>query len=318
MYNNETYSPPIHLFYFKFEAPSHGSALYVVILSTSVVVAMLSPLAVMTNGLILAAIWRNPSLRTPSYVLLAGLALTDLGTGLISQPIYVTNWLIYALQPGMSVVDNKLMFAISVMTFGSTSLFSSFKLFITTVMSIERLLHMSRRSLINVRRACFIVSASLVFFAIPLTAFRVFQKTSQVATPGTDVAGDLGLTFFIIATSVAYFKVFRIIRCHQKQIRANEMSENFAQPAINLTKYKKSVFSILYILVILYMGYVLITISSRISTVLMNELVAVILNESSMFMFLSTSLNPLLYLWRMSDIRTEVKLLVKRVFRKGN
>ena len=318
MYNNETYSPPIHLFYFKFEAPSHGSTLYVVILSTSVVVAILSPLAVVTNGLILATIWRNPSLRTPSYVLLAGLALTDVATGLISQPIYVTNWLIYALQPGMSVVDNKLMFAISVMTFGSTSLFSSFKLFITTVMSIERFLHMSRRSLINVRRACFIVSASLVFFAIPLTAFRVFQKTSQVATPGTDVAGGLGLTFFIIATSVAYFKVFRIIRRHQKQIRANEMSENFAQPAINLAKYKKSVFSILYILVIFYMGYVHITISSRISTVLMNELVAVMLNVSSMFMFLSASLNSLLYLWRMSDIRTEVKLLVKRVFRKGN
>ena len=37
-----------------------------------------------------------------------------------------------------------------------------------------------------------------------------------------------------------------------------------------------------------------------------------------MFMFLSASLNPLLYLWRMKDIRNEVKLLVKKILHKEN
>ena len=41
------------------------------------------------NALILAAIWRNPSLRTPSYFLLAGLAFTYFCTGLLSQAFYV-------------------------------------------------------------------------------------------------------------------------------------------------------------------------------------------------------------------------------------
>ena len=317
MYNNVTYSPPPHPFSFKFKAPSHGSAFYVVILSTSVVVLILSPLAVVANGLILAAIWRKPPLRTPSYVLLAGLALTDLGTGLISQPIYVTNWLILAVQPRLSVVDNKQMFAISAMAYGSTSFFSSVTIFLMTVMSIERWLHMSRRSLINVSRACFIV-VILFLFSIPVTAFRVFQKMKKVATPGTDVVSGLLVPFLLTTTSVAYFKIFRIIRRHQQQVRAIESPNNFAQPAINLTKYKKSVFSILCVLVIFYMGYVPITISTRISTVLINERVAVIVNVSSMFMFLSASLNRLLYLWRMRDIRNEVKLLVKRVFHKEN
>ena len=68
MFNDVTHSPPSNLFSFKFEAPSHGSAFYVVILSTSVVVSILSPLAVVAKGsVILAAIWRSPSLRTPSY-----------------------------------------------------------------------------------------------------------------------------------------------------------------------------------------------------------------------------------------------------------
>ena len=317
MYDNETYSPPTHLFYFTFVAPNYGSAFYVIILSTSVVVAILSPLAVVANGLVLAAIWRNQSLRTPSYVLLAGLALTDLGTGLISQPIYVTNWLIYALQPRTSEGDNKPMFVVSAMAYGSASFFSSVTIFIMTVMSIERWLHMSRRSFINVRRAGFIV-AILFVFAIPLTAFRVFQKMKQVTTLRTDVSGGLVMAFLLTVTAVAYFKVFRIIRRHQQQIRTNEMSHNFAQPAINLTKYKKSVLLILYMLVIFYVGYVPVTINLGISTVLINELVVLSINFSFVFMFLSASLNPLLYLWRMKDIRNEVKLLVKQILHKEN
>ena len=47
-------------------------------------------LALMTvtgNAFVLAAIWRNPTLRTPSHVLLAGLAFTDFCTGLITLPL---------------------------------------------------------------------------------------------------------------------------------------------------------------------------------------------------------------------------------------
>ena len=230
---------------------------------------------------------------------------------------YVTNWLIYAVQPRMSAIDNRQMFVISAMAYGSTSFFSSVTIFLMTLMSIERWLHMSRRSLINVRRACFIV-VILFLFSIPVTTFRVFQKMKKVATPGTDLAAGLVVPFLITTTSVAYLKIFRIIRRHQQQIRAIKSPKNFAQPAINLTKYKKSVFSILCVLVIFYMGYVPITISTRISKVLINERVAIFVNVSSMFMFLSASLNPLLYLWRMRDIRNEVKLLVKRVFHKEN
>ena len=53
-------------------------------------------------------------------------------------------------------------------------------------------------------------------------------------------------------TSVAYFNVFRTVRRHQQQIRANELQQNFAQSAINFEKYRKSVFTILYILAALY------------------------------------------------------------------
>ena len=61
------------------------SGYYTVTLTVCVVTSLLAPITVVANALILVAIWKNPSLRTPSYVLPAGLAYTDFCTGLLTQ-----------------------------------------------------------------------------------------------------------------------------------------------------------------------------------------------------------------------------------------
>ena len=63
--------------------------------------AVFSLVAVVGNALILAAIRRKSSLRTPFYILLAGLAATDLATGLITQPMYATYALVTFNQPDL-------------------------------------------------------------------------------------------------------------------------------------------------------------------------------------------------------------------------
>ena len=58
-------------------------------LAFCVVNSLLAPMTVTANAFILIAVWKNLSLRTPSYVLLAGLAFTDFFTGLLTQPLFV-------------------------------------------------------------------------------------------------------------------------------------------------------------------------------------------------------------------------------------
>jgi len=92
MYNNSICLPPVKYFTlcsFDGVARNRTSAFNTAALSTSVVIALLSPVAVVGNVLVIAAIWRNPSLRTPSYILLCGLAFTDLFTGLVTEPFFV-------------------------------------------------------------------------------------------------------------------------------------------------------------------------------------------------------------------------------------
>ena len=80
----------LRLCYLDGDARTHSSSFYTATLTASVIIAVFSPVTVVGNVLIMAVIWKNPSLGTPSYILLCCLAFTDLCTGLITQPFQVT------------------------------------------------------------------------------------------------------------------------------------------------------------------------------------------------------------------------------------
>ena len=60
-----------------------------VIIPNSVLNALLIPICIAGNVLVLAAVWRNPSLRTPSTILLCSLAVSDLFVGFLVLPVNI-------------------------------------------------------------------------------------------------------------------------------------------------------------------------------------------------------------------------------------
>ena len=91
IFNNMTDSPTNGSFkdcFWYGTGKNHTSVYYAVALSASIIIAVLAPVAVVGNALIIAAIWKKPSLRTASYIFLCGLALTDFCTGLVAQPLH--------------------------------------------------------------------------------------------------------------------------------------------------------------------------------------------------------------------------------------
>ena len=307
MSNNSTFLSPdlcFSLCSLDLVAKNRSSAFNAVALSTSIAIAFLSPLAVVGNALVLAAIWRNTSLRTPSYIILCGLAFTDLCTGVITEPSYVAMRLI-RLQKKKNQ-DGLPSFLVHVTTFCGT-FFTYLTLVLVTLMSIERWLHMTRRSLLTVRRSCLIV-ALVSLLAISLA---IFHYSSMEAAFILNIFFCVFLLFCLIATTISYFKVFRIIRRHQQQVQANE---NSRQPAIDILKYKKSMTSILYILGVFYVSYSpypVVTVIFILKGYEDLEVAHVIL---TMFLFLSSSLNPVIYIYRMNEVRNEVKNLIKKLF----
>jgi len=114
-------------------------------------------------------------------------------------------------------------------------------------------------------------------------------------------------------TFFAYFNLFRIIRQHQQQVQGNLSSQDGRQPAINVAKLKRSLRSIFYILALFSLTVLPAVVT--ITLILTNKFsrsdeIQMVSDISLSIYFSSSSLNPVLYLWRMKDIRNGVKHLL--------
>ena len=157
-------------------------------------------------------------------------------------------------------------------------------------------------------------SSRTVFDVTPLASpSRIHPRFFDLFTMGS-------LSVICLAiTSFSYFKVFCIIKRQQLQVVAiNQASQNLGQPAaINLTKYRKSVSTILYILLLFWGTFLPQAIC--VSIVFFNnnradaKMAYSIFHVAATLCFLSSALNPLLYNWRLKDIRQEVKLLIRKI-----
>ena len=178
-----------------------------------------------------------------------------------------------------------------------------------TVMSIERWLHMSRRSSTTSHRRYY---AAMVILLSPIPSLVVYILTlRELAFWYTLCKITIAkFSFCYLIISFAYFKVYQIIRRHQLQTQATAISQNFGQPAIDLAKYKKSVATMLYIFLLLSMCFLPFFVSSVLSLLITGEVKESSIDLSMVLVFLSSSLNPGLYLWRMRDIRRGLKQLL--------
>ena len=197
--------------------------------------------------------------------------------------------------------------------------FASVTIGTITIMSIERWLHMSRRSLITVRLA-YVIYGMLLVLAAVLTGARIWLILVKNFQEGWEpvLRGVLGGLCFL-TISLSYFEVFKLIRRHQQQVQASQSSWSTVQPSMNLAKYKKSVYTILLILVVFLLCLVpnIICMSVIFLLNMCNKPFAIVYHVSFTLFYMSSALNPLLYCCRIKEIGHEVRLRIKKVICKG-
>ena len=278
-----------------------------------VINAVFSLVAVVGNALILAAIRRKSSLRTPFYILLAGLAATDLATGLITQPMYATYTLMTFSQP-----DRFPCVAVTIYHTFDRYL-SALTMEIITVMAIEKWVHLYHPLFLTTRRM-YVIFVGLLIIPALFTGARILlisvRHFREVWMPVLRAIVG-GLCF--LALLFSYLKVFKKIRRQQLQIQANQSTQSTDQTAIKLAKYKKSVYTIFFIVALFLLCYVPSIICMSVVVLLnwFNEPFSVVYHALFTLFYVSSSLNPLLYYNRIKEVRVEVKLLLKRIVCKG-
>ena len=289
-----------------FCSPGYNGFVYsrVTGLAVSAVNIFMSVTAILGNSLILVALHKENSLHPPSKLLLRCLAISDLCVGFVSEPLAVIFW--------MSTIFERWNFCrhIFVSLVVTGYILCGMSLLIMTAISVDRLLALSLglkyRQVVTLRRT--------YMFLTTLWVISIVFSTMYVKSNGITTRYIQTLTTVCLKTSsVSYIKIFLKLRQRQNEVQEFELSSQSSQ--LNIARYRKAVSSALWLqltLVVCYLPNGLLTFlatKSRISPFLS------LVNKIGLtFVFLNSSLNPLLYCWKMREVRQAVKKTIKELW----
>ena len=277
----------------EFTGKVHSELIFLSVLNT-----FLSITAFLENTLILVALHKDTSLHPPSKLLFRNLAITDLFVGITAEPLVVVYWMsevrerwdvcFYALVSGLSA--SYILCSVSFLTM--------------TAISVDRLLALSMglryRQVVTFKRTC-----------ITITGFwicSIVGSSSQFLNPViiawyqyTGTALCLFITFF------AYTKIFFILRQNRIHGPTFQRQPNQAIP-LNIARYRKAVYSALWVqvaLVVCYLPMAMVLALTPQRGIPTSKYLAG--QFTITLVFLHSSLNPLLYCWKIREVRQAVK-----------
>ncbi|XP_020620387.1 melanocyte-stimulating hormone receptor-like [Orbicella faveolata] len=261
--------------------------------------------AFLGNVLIIVALQKVSFLHPPSRLLLGCLAVTDLGVGLITQPIRIALF--------MSPEHSKLCYYLTILFETIGGMFCAVSVLTTTAISVDRLLALMLglryRQVVSLRRtSVFVVSLWLFIAAIVIVAFYNFHIALNIAY--------VILLLCIGTSTFCYMKIYLTLRHRETQVQGEVHQGQLDGQGItlNIARYRKTVSSALWIqmtLLACYLPYSTLTafiVISGIDKQALNLAWAVTMS----LLLLNSSLNPFLYCWKMKEIRQAVKDTVRQ------
>ena len=254
--------------------------------------------SIIGNTLLLAAMLRTPSLRSPSIMFLCSLALSDLLVGLVVQPVYIANEL--------TKID--LLYKIkNATTFAACGV----SLLTMAAISVDRFLalhyHMRYPNLMTTRRAIY-TSATLWLISF-LFSFAIFGY-KYIYFLGMAV----GIAICLLISTVYYFRIYRIVRQHQLQIHAQQQAvESFnTENNQNVLRSKKSAINTFIYYIAMIVCYTLLFISISI-LVISRDHWTIEWRLADTVSFMNSSINPFLYCWRQRELRSAVVKTARQI-----
>ena len=266
--------------------------------------------AVAGNAVVILVVWKTPALHTPSNVFLCCLAISDLTVGLIAQPCFVIHKIGELLQNhSMYCTTRILSESVGYITTGTSVL-------IMTGIAIERYLalylHLRYKQIITTKRILAATFCLWVFFILlAVSRFWIANDSIFNNIPIPVIGCSLVFTF------LAYMKVLKYVRRHENQIHDQNISSPDQHPAKNrllgIKRYKKSTLTMAYIVgifVLCYIPILCVKIAHKIEGYTSSVQTAYV--YATTIVFLNSSFNPVVYCWRMTDIRRAVKGIFSR------
>ena len=278
----------------------------------------LSFTASLGNVLILIALQKVSSLHPPTKLLFQCLAVTDLCVGLISQPLFAAT--IY-LNSGRKGTNSGVLYFLGEAGYISSFILCGVSALTSTAISADRFLALALglryRHVVTLRRVRVVTLFSWLtaVFGGLVCFWNKFLPVILHFVVGT----------LLLVTSIfCYLKIFLRLWEHQAQVqdivnqrqRTNRRGRGEegerGRVALNVTQYKKTVSSIFWVQVALLICYVPFIIMS-ILLVFNGMLINLLWLTAPTLVYLNSSLNPILYCWRIREVRQAVTNSIRQL-----
>lgn len=278
------------------------------VLVTNVVICVLNSLfSLITcfgNSLVLHAIRKSSHLHSPSFVLLCCLAISDLLVGAICQPFFVAYKVAELVNNFSAYCPLKMISSMSGWITGSVSFLTLALIAIDRFLVLK--LHLRYNSIVTLPRVAKAVLA-VWFVCIAGATSKFYIQSIWIAFPLTV------LLLTCLVTALCACKIFCIARRHQRQINNQNVAALRKPHTVNILKCKKSAVTVLFVY-----GLFLIFYLPLFATMVVNRFVGytrevkLAYNFVSTAIFINSFLNPLVYCWRMREIRQAVKAILRK------
>jgi len=268
---------------------------------------LLSLTAIILNGVTIQALRRTSSLPKPLKTLLLSLAVSDLGVGFLCQPFYVVLLVKWLQRNSESTCTLYTVFVSAMGMFSVPTFFGIMALSVDRFLAIY--LHLRYQELVTHKR--------VVAAVISIWAFSVLFSLARLWIP----KDFFSVMFIVIAlvclltTALLYYKIYLAVRRHREQIEALQVQQGTQNDeTANVSGLRKSAVGTFYVYLVFLICYLPQTC----------RFIAVVVSGSSTFtkgltyycwtlIFLNSSLNPVIYCWKMRHIRHAILDILRNV-----
>lgn len=272
----------------------------------------LSVTAILGNTLILVALHKISSVRSASKLLYRNLATTDLFVGITAQPLMVVHWI--SAEKGQWHICRSAKMA----NFLAGYILCSVSLITMTVISVDRLLALllglRYKHDVTLKRTYLAISiawaVSILLTAMYFVHYRITLWYSYV-----------GIILALLILTFCYAKIILTLRHRQRKVFVTPTYYSYQgqvkRPGLaNITRYKKTLSGALWlqmILLVCYLPYCIVDalISQRRDY---SQSFYIAREFTVTLVYLNSSLNPIVYCWKMREVKRAVKETLKQIF----
>ncbi|XP_078348555.1 melanocortin receptor 5-like [Oculina patagonica] len=285
--------------------------LYSSFIANCVFNAFSSYTAIMLNIVTIHAIRKTSSLPNPLKTLLLSLAVSDLGVGLLVQPLYIA-LMVKRLQQNAD--DNNFYFTehtafnIIVCIFSNASFLSVVAISVDRFLAIH--LHLRYQELVTHKRVvAVVISVSILSAFLSLIGLWSTFKIANIF-----IVIIYGLCF--ICTTIFYCRIYFTVRRHTNHMQALQVQQAVQNGEMaNVARQRKSAVSTFYVYLVFLICYL-----PNYCTLLTSMFSAPSTSLDGLFLYswtlvlVNSSLNPVIYCWKMRHVRHAIIDLLRNIF----